>query len=90
MAEGSFYSFHTDENQLDEFLTGNASLANLSEWILIYNEPDKSGNYQNMIFWEGAFGIVPEYFDFVERRNNKEKNEALLIAQGIKVLKSNH
>ena len=83
LAEGSFYSFHTDENQLDEFLTGNASLANLSEWILIYNEPDKSGNYQNMIFWEGAFGIVPEYFDFVERRSNKEKNEALHRAQGI-------
>ena len=83
LAEGSFYSFHTDENQLDEFLTGNASLANLSEWLLIYNEPDENGNYQNMIFWEGAFGIVPEYFDFVEQRSNKEKNDGLKRAQVI-------
>lgn len=87
LVEGSFYSFHTDEKQLDEFLTGNASLANLSEWILIYNERDENGIYPEMKFWEGAFGIVPEYFDFAERRSNKEKNEALQRVQVIEDLK---
>ena len=32
-----------------------------------------------MMFWEGAFGIVPEYFDFVEQRSNKEKNETNIV-----------
>ena len=64
---GSFYTYYNDESQVDEFLNGNSSLANLNEWIWVYNAPI-NGEYKNISFWEGAFNAVPGYFNVHEKQ----------------------
>jgi hypothetical protein len=65
---GSYFTYYNDESQIDEFLTGDSSLANLSEWIWLFNAADAQGNSTNPSFWEGAFNVVPEYFNVHEIR----------------------
>ena len=72
LVEGSFYSYYTDENQLDIFLTGNARLANLSEWLWI---PDSLRIHTNVDLYDTAFGKTPKYFDVEQEREKQEKTK---------------
>ena len=62
---GSHFTYYSDESQLDEFLTGDASIAHLSEWLWLYNAPDANGTYANAIYWEGS------YFDVAKVRQER-------------------
>jgi hypothetical protein len=62
---GSHFTYYSDESQLDEFLTGDASIAHLSEWLWLYNPPNANGTYANAIYWEGS------YFDVAKVRQER-------------------
>jgi len=62
---GSHFTYYSDESQLDEYLTGDASIAHLSEWLWLYNPPNANGTYANAIYWEGS------YFDVAKVRQER-------------------
>jgi hypothetical protein len=62
---GSHFTYYSDESQLDEYLTGDASIAHLSEWLWLYNAPDANGTYANSVYWEGS------YFDVAKVRQER-------------------
>jgi hypothetical protein len=73
---GSHYSYYSDEAQLDEFLTGDASTANLSEWLWFYQVPDAYGKYSNPVFWEGTYFDLSIVRKEIEDEQQQEKIDA--------------
>ena len=89
---GSHFTYYSDESQLDEYLTGDASIAHLSEWLWIYNQPDANGSYANSVYWEGTYFDVAkvrvERTKSIERQIKEENDRKIEEQQRIQYLQA--